>query len=80
MHFEPEVITKRENKREMTINLPNLFDKNIYLRVLEMVFQDFQVAKISGDPLIFSGFALGYTDLSRQASVQRLDTPSVISE
>ena len=25
MHFEPAVNTKRENKREMTINLPNLF-------------------------------------------------------
>ena len=25
MHFEPAVNTKRENKREMAINLPNLF-------------------------------------------------------
>ena len=25
MHFEPAVNTKRENKREMTLNLPNLF-------------------------------------------------------
>ena len=25
MHFEPAVNTKRENKRKMTINLPNLF-------------------------------------------------------
>ena len=25
MHFEPAVNTKREKKREMTINLPNLF-------------------------------------------------------
>ena len=59
MHFEPAVNTKRENKHEMTINLANLFDRNIYLRVLEMVFQDLQVSKISRDPLIFSGFALG---------------------
>ena len=42
----------------MTINFPNLFDRNIYLRVLEMVFQVLQVAKISGEPLVFSGFAL----------------------
>ena len=58
MHFEPEVNTKRENKREMTINFMNFFDRNIYLRVLEMVFQGLQVAKISGEPLVFSGFAL----------------------
>ena len=51
MNFEPAVNTKRENKREMTINLLNLFDRNIYLRVLEMVFHCLQVAKISGDPL-----------------------------
>ena len=36
----------------------NFFDRNIYLRVLEMVFQGLQVANISGDPLAFSGFAL----------------------
>ena len=55
MHFEPAVNTKRE----MTINLPNLFfDRNIYLRVLEIVFQGVQVAKIPGDHLVFSGFAL----------------------
>ena len=42
----------------MTINFPNLFDRNIYLRVLEMVFQGLQVAKISEEPLVFSGFAL----------------------
>ena len=58
MHFKPAGNTKRENKREMTINFPNLFDRNIYVRVLEMVFQGLQVAKISGEPLVFSGFAL----------------------
>ena len=62
----------------MTINLPiYLFDRNIYLRVLEMVFQGLQVAKILGDPLVFSGFALGRPlrgQKSRRGTVQRLDT------
>ena len=35
---------------EMTINFRTFLDRNIYLRVLEMVFQGLQVAKISGNP------------------------------
>ena len=35
---------------EMTINFRTFLDRNIYLRVLEKVFQDLQVAKISGNP------------------------------
>ena len=80
MHFEQAVNTKHENKREMTINLPNLFDRNIYLRVLEMVFQGVQVAKISGDPLVFSGFALDWPHSGQESgrgAVQRLDTLQV---
>ena len=53
------------------------FDRNIYARVLEMVFQGVQVAKISGDPLVFSGFALSWPlcgQKSRRGTVQRLDT------
>ena len=77
MHFKPAGNAKRENKREMTINFPNLFDRNIYVRVLEMVFQGLQVAKIFGEPLVFLGFALDWPlrgQKSRQGTVQRLDT------
>ena len=58
-----------ENKPKMTINLPSLFDRNIRLRVLEMVFQGLQISK-------FSGGTCPQTPLEARAfgKVHRLDT------
>ena len=73
-------------KREMTINLPNLFLTEIlfYVRVLEIVFQGVEVANISGDPLVFLGFALGWPLCGQKSrwgtcTVQRLDTLNCIN-
>ena len=78
MHFEPAVNTKRENKREMTINLPNHFwQKYLSESAGNGVSGRPGRKNLWGPPLVFIlGFALGCTPRgqTRRGTVQRLDT------
>ena len=77
MHFEPAVNTKRENKCEMTIYLPNLFWQKYLSESAGNGVSGRPGCKKFDAPIVFLDFALGWSlrgQKSRQGTAQRLDT------
>ena len=46
--FHYSSIFYKKKQAQMTINLPNVFDRNCGLELLEMVIQDLKISKFSG--------------------------------